>query len=94
MKSKSEKYRELLDEEKYLRDQLSDCETAQYRMLKKAFKGFGLEVRRFGDVIFDQSRIGIIRNSECSVEYYRCIENHIETCEMSFEDLFDAEAQE
>ena len=87
MKSKSEKYRELLDEEKYLRDQ-------QYRMLKKAFKGFGLEFGHFGDVISDQSRIGIIRNSECSVEYYRCIENHIETCEMSFEDLFDAEVQE
>ena len=87
MKSKSEKYRELLDEEKYLRDQ-------QYRMLKKAFKGFGLEVGRFGDVISDQSRIVIIRNSECSVEYYRRIENHIETCKMSFEDLFDAEVQE
>ena len=94
MKSKSEKYRELLDEEKYLRDLLSDCETAQYRMLKKAFKGFGLKVGHFGDVISDQSRIGIIGNSECSVEYYRCIENHIETCEISFEDLFDAEVQE
>ena len=92
--NRSEKFRELLEKEKYLRDQLSDCETAQYRMLKKAFKGFGLEVGHFGDVISDRSRIGIIRNSECSVEYYRCIDNHIETCEISFEDLFDAEVQE
>ena len=92
--NKSEKFRELLGKEKYLRDQLIDCETAQYRMLKKAFKGFGLKVGHFGDVISDQSRIGIIGNSECSVEYYRCIENHIETCEISFEDLFDAEVQE
>jgi hypothetical protein len=93
MKIKSEKYRELLEEERRLRNKLMHCETAQYRMLKKAFNGLGLKIGDFGDVIFDQSHVGIIRNSEWSVEYYRCIENHIETCEISFEDLFDAEVK-
>ena len=91
--NRSDKFRELLAKEKYLQNQLSDCETAQYRMLKKAFKGLGLKVGHFGDVIFDRSHIGIIRNSEWSIEYYRRIEDRIETCEISFEDLFDAEAE-
>ena len=91
--NKSEKFRELLAKEELLRSQLSDCEIAQYRMLKKAFKGLGLKTGDFADVIFDQSHIGIIRNTEWSVEYYRRIEDHIETCEISFEDLFDAEVE-
>lgn len=91
--SKSEKFRELLEREKYLQSQLDDCVTAQSRMLKKAFKGLGLKLGAFGDMIFDQSHIWIIRNTEWSVEYYRRIEDHIETCEISFEDLFDAEAE-
>lgn len=93
MKSKSEKYRELLEKEKYLRDQLSDCETAQYRMLKKAFKGFGLEVGHFGDVISDRSNITFVMASDWSVTYCRYTGVGVETCEISFEDLFDAEAE-
>jgi len=54
MTSKSEKFRELLAKERCLQSQLSDCETAQSRMLKKAFKNLGLKLGNFG-VPFEQA---------------------------------------
>ena len=86
MKSKSEKYRELLDEEKYLRDQ-------QYRMLKKAFKNLGLKVGYFGEMIGGQADVTIAEITDWSVNYCRRPGVRIETCEISFEDLFDAEEE-
>ena len=89
----SEKFRELLEREKYLRNQLMDCETAQYRMLKKAFKGLGLKVGAFGEMFYDQSCIKINEFTEWSVRYFRNTGVKYETFEISFEDLFDAEAE-
>ena len=86
MKSKSEKYRELLDEEKYLRDQ-------QYRMLKKAFKNLGLKVGYFGEMIGGQADVTIAEITDWSVNYCRRPGVRIVTCEISFEDLFDAEEE-
>lgn len=91
--SKSEKFRELLEKEKYLQNQLDDCMTAQSRMLKKAFKGLGLKLGNFGDVVFDQSYIKVIEYTDCAVRYCRNTGVEFETCEVSFEDLFDAEEE-
>ena len=93
MKSKSEKYRELLEEEKRLRNQLMDCETAQSRMLKKAFKNLGLKLGNFGDVVLDQSYTKVIEYTGCAVRFCRNTGVKFETCEISFEDLFDTEAE-
>ena len=94
MKIKSEKYRELLEEERRLRNKLMHCETAQYRMLKKAFNGLGLKMGLFGELVNDRSNITFLSESDWSVIYCRYTGVDIETCEISFEDLFDAEAQE
>jgi hypothetical protein len=94
MTSKSEKFRELLAKERCLQSQLSDCETAQSRMLKKAFKNLGLKLGNFGDVIFDQSYIKVIEYTDCAVRYCRNTGVKFETCEISFEDLLDQEVQE
>ena len=94
MTSKSDKFRELLAKERCLQSQLSDCETAQSRMLKKAFKNLGLKLGNFGDVIFDQSYIKVIEYTDCAVRYCRNTGVKFETCEISFEDLLDQEVQE
>ena len=92
--SKSEKFRELLAREKSLQNQLDDCMTAQSRMLKKAFKGLGLKVGYFGEMIADQAYVTIIGVTDSSVEYCRRPGIHIEGCEISFEDLLDPEVTE
>lgn len=91
--SNSEKFRELLEREKYLQNQLNDCETAQHRMLKKAFKNLGLEVRCFGEMVDDRADIAIAKITDWSVEYCRYSGIFCETYEISFEDLFDAEEE-
>jgi hypothetical protein len=93
MKSKSEKFRELLEEEKRLRNQLMDCETAQSRMLKKAFKNLGLKMGFLGELVNDRSNITVVRASDWSVTYCRYTGVKFETCEISVEDLFDAEVK-
>ena len=92
--NKSDRFRELLEREKYLQSQLDDCMTAQSRMLKKAFKGLGLKVGCFGEMVVDQSVIKITETTDWSVEYYRNTGVQIETHEISFEDLFDAEVRD
>ena len=94
MTSKSEKFRELLAKERCLQSQLSDCETAQSRMLKKAFKNLGLKLGNFGDVVLDQSYIKVIEYTDCAVRYCRNTGVKFETCEISFEDLLDPEVTE
>lgn len=95
MKSKSEKFRELLEEEKRLRNQLMDCETAEHRMLKKAFKGLGLKTGTIVDMFGDKSYISIFEITGWSVRYWRNGGGQLnEIYEISFEDLFDAEAQQ
>ena len=94
MKIKSEKYRELLEEEKRLRSQLTDCDTAKHRMLKKAFNGLGLKMGLFGELVNDRSNIAFLSESAWSIIYCRYTGVGVETCEISFEDLFDAEVQE
>lgn len=94
MTSKYEKFRELLAKERCLRSQLSDCETAQSRMLKKAFKNLGLKLGNIGDVVLDRSYIKVVEYTDCDVKYYRSIDGKVQTGEISFEDLFDAEVQE
>ncbi len=91
--NKSEKFRELLEKEKWLQSQLNDCETAQSRMLKKAFKNLGLKVGYFGEVIGGQADVTIAEITDWSVNYCRRPGVRIETCEISFEDLFDTEAE-
>jgi len=92
--NKSEKFRELLEREKYLKAQLDDCMTAQSRMLKKAFKGLGLKLGYIPEMYDDQSVIKVAETTGWSVRYYRNTGVQIETHEISFEDLFDAEVQE
>ena len=94
MKSKSEKFRGLLVEEKRLRNQLMDSETARHRMLKKAFNGLGLKMGLFSELVNDRSNISFLSESYWSVMYCRYTGVGVETCEISFEDLFDAEVQE
>lgn len=89
--NKSEKFRELLVEEKRLQNQLMDCETAQSRMLKKAFKGLGLKLGYIPEVYDDQSVVKVAETTDWSVIYYRNTGVQIETHEISLEDLFDAE---
>ena len=87
--SKSDKFRELLVEEQRLKDLVDDCETAQSRMLKKAFKGLGLKVGCFGEMVDGKADIAIAKITDWSVEYCRYSGIFCETCEISFEDLFD-----
>ena len=89
--SKSEKFRGLLVEEKRLRNQLINCETAEHRMLKKAFKCLGLKMGFLGELVNDRSNITFLMASDWSVTYCRYTGVGVETCEISFEDLFDAE---
>ena len=91
--SKSDKFRELLVEEQRLKDLVDDCETAQSRMLKKAFKGLGLKVGCFGEMVDGKADIAIAKITDWSVEYCRYSGIFCETCEISFEDLFDTEAE-
>lgn len=91
--NKSEKFRELLAKEKSLRNQLDDCKTAQSRMLKKAFKNLGLRVGCFGEMIGGKADVTIAEITDWSVNYCRRSGVRIETCEISFEDLFDTEAE-
>lgn len=91
--NKSEKFRELLVREKYLQSQLDDCVTAQSRMLKKAFKGLGLKFGSIPEIWHDQSIVRVAETTDWSVIYYRNTGVQIETHEISFEDLFDAEAE-
>ena len=94
MTSKSDKFRELLAKERYLQSQLNDCETAQSRMLKKAFKNLGLKYGSFVEMLRDQSNINLVEITDNSIRYYRVVGKETETCEITFEDLFDAEVQE
>lgn len=91
MKSKSEKYRELLEEERRLRNKLMDSETARHRMLKKAFSGLGLKMGLFSELVNDRSNIALISEADGSIIYGRYTGGGGETCEISFEDLFDVE---
>ena len=91
--NKSEKFRELLAKEEYLQSQLDDCVTAQSRMLRKAFKGLGLKLGYIPEMYDDQSVIKVAETTDWSVRYYRNTGVQIETHEISFEDLFDAEAE-
>ena len=91
--NKSEKFRELLAKEKSLRNQLDDCKTAQSRMLKKAFKNLGLRVGCFGEMIGGKADVMVIGITDFSVDYYRHPDFSIETYEITFEDLFDAEVE-
>ena len=88
--NKSDKFRELLAEEQRLKDLVDDCETAQSRMLNKAFKGLGLKVGCFGEMVDDRADIAIAKITDWSVEYCRYSGIFCETHEISFEDLFDA----
>jgi len=93
--SNSEKFRGLLVEEKLLRNQLINCETAEHRMLKKAFKGLGLKIGTIVDMFGDKSYISIFEITGWSVKYWRNEGGQLnEIYEISFEDLFDAEVQE
>jgi hypothetical protein len=94
VKSKSEKFRELLEEEKRLRNQLMDSETARHRMLKKAFNGLGLKMGLFSELVNDRSNIAFLSESSWSVIYCRYTGVDIETCEISIDDLFDAEVKQ
>ena len=91
--NKSDKFRELLAEEQCLKGLMNDCETAQSRMLKKAFKGLGLTLGYIPEMYNNQSIIRVAETTEWSVRYYRNTGVQIETHEISFEDLFDAESQ-
>ena len=91
---KSDKFRELIAEEQRLKDLVDDCETAQYRMLNKAFKRLGLNAGNFGVMVDGKANIAIAKITDWSVEYYRYSGILCETCEISFEDLFDAEVQQ
>lgn len=92
--SNSEKFRELLAQEERLKDQMSDCETAQYRMLKKAFKGMELKIGTIVDMFGDKSYISIFEITGWSVKYWRNGSGQLnEIYEISFEDLFDAERE-
>lgn len=91
--SKSGKFRKLLEEEEYLRNQLSDCVTSQYRMLRKAFNGLGLKLGHISEMYDDQSIIKVAETTDWSVRYYRNTGVRIKIHEISFEDLFDAEVE-
>jgi hypothetical protein len=71
MTSKSEKFRELIEEETSLRNQLSDCETAQFKMLSKAFKSLGLKIGTRVDMFTDTSYIAIGEINHYSLTYWR-----------------------
>ena len=92
--NKSEKFQELLAKEENLQNQLDDCRTAQSRMLKKAFKGLGLKLGYIPEVYDDQSVVKVAETTDWSVIYYRNTGVQIETHEISFEDLFDAEVRD
>ena len=65
-----------------------------YRMLKKAFKGLGLKLGYIPEMYNNQSVIKISETTKWSVRYYRNTGIQIETHEISFEDLFDAEVRD
>lgn len=88
--NKSDRFRKLLEKEKYLQNQLNDCETAQSRMLKKAFKNLGLKLGYYGEMLVGQPNVAISEITDCSVKYYYRPGIRIETYEITFEDLFDA----
>ena len=94
MTSKSEKFRELIEEETTLRNQLSDCETAQSKMLRKAFRRLGMKIGHFGDTVSDKSYIKIIEITDYSVGYCRFTGGQSVIYEITLEDLFDEEVQE
>lgn len=94
MINKSEKFRDLLENETTLRNQLDDCETAQYRMLKKAFKGLGLKIGCFSEMVGDQATVMIIETNFYTISYCRNNGVNIKTYEITLEDLFDAEVKE
>ena len=95
MTSKSEKFRELLAKERCLQSQLSDCETAQSRMLKKAFKNLGLKLGNILEMFNNNSVIKIVEITDHSVRYWRNkVDQLNEIYEISFEDLLDPEVQE
>ena len=90
---KSDKFREFMEEENCLQNQLDDCRKAQSRMLKKAFKGFGLKLGYIPEMYDNQSVIKIAGITEGSVIYYRNTGVKIEVHDISFEYLFDAEGE-
>ena len=92
--NKSDKFREMLAEEQRLKGLADDCETAQSRMLNKAFKGLGLKVGCFGEMLGGKADIAISKITDRSVVYCRYSGIYCETCDISFEDLFDAEVKE
>jgi len=88
--NKSDKFRELLEKEEYLQNQLSNCAIAQFQMLRKAFKCLGLKLGYIPEMYDDQSVVKVAETTNWSVRYYRNTGIQIETHEISFEDLFDA----
>lgn len=71
MINKAEKFRDLIDEETSLRNQLNNCETAQFKMLRKAFKSLGLKIGTRVDMFTDTSYIAIGEINHYSLTYWR-----------------------
>lgn len=71
MINKAEKFRDLIDEETSLRNQLNNCETAQFKMLRKAFKSLGLKIGTRVDMFTDMSYIAIGEINHYSLTYWR-----------------------
>lgn len=95
MIDKAEKFRELIEEEVSLRNQLNNCETAQFKMLNKAFKSLGLKIGTTVDMFRDTSYISIGEINHYSITYWRNKGGQLnEICEITLEDLFDAEVKE
>jgi hypothetical protein len=95
MTSKSEKFRELIEEETSLRNQLSDCETAQFKMLSKAFKSLGLKIGTRVDMFTDTSYIAIGEINHYSLTYWRNKGGQLnELYEITLDDLLDPEVTE
>lgn len=92
--NKSDKFRELRAKEKILQAQLDKCNTAQSRMLRKAFKRSGFKLGNFAELFLDQPIATVSEITDWSVKYFISPSYRVETCEISFEDLFDAEVKE
>lgn len=94
MINKAEKFRDLIDEETSLRNQLNNCETAQFKMLSKAFKSLGLKIGTRVDMFTDTSYIAIGEINHYSLTYWRNKGGQLnELYEITLDDLFDIEAQ-
>lgn len=96
MINKAEEFRDLIDEETSLRNQLNNCETAQFKMLSKAFKRLGLKIgTTYADMFTDTSYITIGEINHYFLTYCRNKSGQLtEIYEITLDDLFDIEVQE